>query len=98
MKKKENLNINQNELIENKKENKKNWLVSGIVTVLLIIMIFDIYILSNIALNNIILPEFDFTENKVYTLSEITKSKIKNILINFFISHLLYILIRHLVV
>ena len=79
MENKENLNIEQNELAENKKENKKNWLVSGIVTALLIVIIFDIYILSNIVLNNIILPEFDFTKNKVYTLSETTKSKIKNI-------------------
>ena len=67
------------ELSENKKENKKNWFVSGIVTALIVIILVDLYILANIGFEKVILPEYDFTENKVYTLSEETKSKIKNI-------------------
>ena len=80
MKNKEELMSNQekeNELSENK--NKRSWLVSGVVTILLIVIIFDLYILANLGLNNVILPEFDFTENKVYTLSEETKSKLRNL-------------------
>lgn len=80
MKNKEKLMSNQekeNELSENK--NKRSWLVSGVVTILLIVIMFDLYILANLGLNNVILPEFDFTENKVYTLSEETKSKLRNL-------------------
>lgn len=70
---------------KNKKKNKfvniikskvlTNWLS----TILLIIIIIDIYILANIGLENVVLPEFDFTENKVYSLSDETKSKLKNL-------------------
>ena len=45
MKNKEKLMSNQekeNELSENK--NKRSWLVSGVVTILLIVIIFDLYI------------------------------------------------------
>lgn len=80
MKNKEKIISNQekeNELSENK--NKRSWLVSGVVTILLIVIMFDLYILANLGLNNVILPEFDFTENKVYTLSEETKSKLRNL-------------------
>ena len=66
-------------IIKKKKKSKGKWLVSGLVTFLLIIIIFDIYILANIALSKITLPEFDLTENKVYSLSEETKSKLKNL-------------------
>lgn len=76
MKNKEKLNSGKkNEKIEN----KRNWLVSGVVTILLTFIIIDLYILANIGLENIILPEFDFTEHKIYSLSDETKSKIKDI-------------------
>ena len=75
MKKRKDFNIEENEL----KSNKKNFLVSSIVTILLVVIMFDVYILANVGLEKIILPEFDFTENKVYTLSEITKNKIENL-------------------
>lgn len=67
------------ELSENKKKNKKNWLVSGIVTILIVIILIDLYILVNIGLEKMILPEIDLTENKIYTLSQETETKLKNI-------------------
>jgi len=71
---------NEKQLIVKKnKESKGKWLVSGLVTLLLIIIIFYINILANIGLNKIILPEFDLTENRVYSLAEETESKLKNL-------------------
>ena len=58
---------------------KSKLLTNTIATILLIIVIIDVYILANIILNNVTLPEFDFTENKVYSLSEETKTKLKNL-------------------
>ena len=58
---------------------KNKLLTNTIATILLIIVIIDVYILANIVLNNVTLPEFDFTENKVYSLSEETKTKLKNL-------------------
>ena len=65
---------------KNKSETSKGrWLLSGLATILLVIIMIDVYILVNILLSKITLPEFDFTENKVYSLSDETKSKLKNI-------------------
>ena len=58
---------------------KNKLLTNTMATILLIIVIIDVYILANIALKNVTLPEFDFTENKVYSLSEETKTKLKNL-------------------
>ncbi len=66
-------------IVKKNKENKGRLLVSGIVTTLLVLIIIDIYILVNIGLEKITLPEFDFTENKIFTLSEETKTKLENL-------------------
>ena len=58
---------------------KSKLLTNTIATILLIIVIIDLYILANIILNKVTLPEFDFTENKVYSLSDETKTKLKNL-------------------
>ena len=58
---------------------KKRWLVKGFTTIILVLIIFAIYTGINTILNNVVLPELDTTENKVYSLSEETKSKLKNI-------------------
>jgi len=58
---------------------KNRLLINGFSTLLLVIIIIDIYILANIALDKVTLPELDFTENKVYSLSDETKSKLKNL-------------------
>lgn len=77
---KKQLIIKDNKSTKNKeRKNKGRLLVNSIVTALLVIILIDIYILANIVLEKVTLPEFDFTENKVYTLSEETKSKLKNL-------------------
>lgn len=58
---------------------KKKWLINGTMTIILIAIIIAIYIGINILLENVVLPEFDFTQNKVYSLSQETKDKIKGI-------------------
>lgn len=78
---------NKNQLIVKKQKSEKNKakgkkekiLVNGLVTILLVIILIDIYILANMGLEKITLPEFDFTENKIYSLSDETKTKLKNI-------------------
>lgn len=66
---------------EKKKSKKsiKGWLVSGVVTILLVLIIIDVYLLANMLLDKVTLPEFDLTENKVYSLSDETKDKLKNL-------------------
>ena len=56
---------------------KKRWLVKGFTTILLIAIILGIYVGINVLLDNVVLPELDTTENKVYSLSEETKTKVK---------------------
>lgn len=82
--KKDIMNDKQKQLIvkKNRKEekgNKARFLVSGIVTALIILILIDIYILVNIWLEKITLPELDLTENKVYSLSNETKTKLKKL-------------------
>ena len=72
-------NKKRNKLSKNKRENKTNWLASGLVTILSVIILLDLYILANIVLGKVILPEIDFTENKIYTLSDETKRKLTNL-------------------
>ena len=84
MKKQNNKQIDNNEekqlTVKKKKErNRRKLLVSGISTILLIIIIINIYVLANLGLEKVTLPEYDFTENKVYSLSEETESKLKNL-------------------
>ena len=58
---------------------KKKWLINGTKTIILIVIIIAIYIGINILLENVVLPEFDFTQNKVYSLSQETKDKVGDI-------------------
>lgn len=58
---------------------KKRWLVKGVTTIALVLIIFAIYVCVNIILDKVVLPELDTTENKVYSLSEETKTKVKGI-------------------
>lgn len=55
------------------------WLQSGLTTIMLILIIFAIYLGVNILLDKVILPDIDLTENKIYSLSEETNTKLKNI-------------------
>lgn len=57
----------------------KKWLINGSTTIILILIIFLIYFGVNFLLDKVILPEYDFTENKLYSLSDETKTKMKNL-------------------
>lgn len=58
---------------------KKRWLISLATTILLTGIIIAIYIGVNILLENVVLPEIDFTDSKIYSLSNETKDKVGNI-------------------
>ena len=90
--KKEKKNKNNDEVVQNEKEKqltvkkdnkfgKSNGrcLVSGLSTILLVIIIIDVYILANMLLEKVTLPEIDLTENKIYSLSEESKTKLQNL-------------------
>lgn len=61
------------EIITNK------WLIKGTTTVALVAIVIAIYILLNWGVEKINLEDLDCTEKKLYSLSEETKNKIKNI-------------------
>ena len=58
---------------------KKKWLINGSKTFLLILIIIAIYIGVNILLKNVVLPEIDFSKDKIYSLSQETRDKLKNL-------------------
>lgn len=58
---------------------KKKWLVNGTKTILLVVILIGIYIGVNILLENVVLPEIDCTQNKIYSLSQETKDKVGKI-------------------
>lgn len=58
---------------------KKKWLINGTKTIILVAMVIAIYIGINILLEKVVLPEIDCTENKIYSLSQESKDKVKNI-------------------
>ncbi len=53
-------------------ELKKKWLINGTKTIILVVIIVAIYIGINILLGNVVLPEIDCTQNKIYSLSQET--------------------------
>lgn len=57
----------------------KKWLVHGTTTILLVLIIFAIYLGVTTLLNKVTLPEIDCTKDKVYSLSDETKTKVKNL-------------------
>lgn len=58
---------------------KKKWLINGTKTIILVALVIAIYIGINILLEKVVLPEIDCTENKIYSLSQESKDKLKNI-------------------
>ena len=58
---------------------RKKWLVDGTKTLILIAIIILFYIGVNVLLENIVLPEIDCTEDNVYSLSDESRDKLKNI-------------------
>lgn len=58
---------------------KKKWLINGTKTLILIAIIILIYIGVNILLEKVVLPEIDCTQDKIYSLSDESKDKLRNI-------------------
>lgn len=58
---------------------KKKWLINGSKTLILVAIIIAIYIAVNILLEKVVLPEIDCTKDKIYSLSQETKDKLRNL-------------------
>lgn len=58
---------------------KKKWLINGTMTCLLVLIIIAIFIAINFFMQNLELTPLDFTEEKLYTLTEESKEKVKDI-------------------
>ncbi len=54
----------------------KKWLVNGATTILLVAIIIAIYLGVTMLLDKVTLPEIDLTSEKIYSLSDETKSKV----------------------
>ena len=66
----------QSKLVENI---KKNWIVDGTKTFILIAILILIFIGINILMQKLDLAPIDFSQEKLYTLTEESKEKVKNI-------------------
>lgn len=75
----------QEKVIKEKKPNKfletikKKWLVNGVTTTILVLSIIAIFIAINLIMQKLELPPIDFSQEKLYTLTEESKEKVKNI-------------------
>ena len=58
---------------------KKKWLIKGSTTLLLVAIIVAVFIAINILMQNLELAPLDFTEEKLYSLTDASKERIKNI-------------------
>ena len=56
---------------------RKKWIVSGTITLLLVLILITGYIALNLWITELDLPEIDVTENQVYTLSDTSKKAIE---------------------
>ena len=83
--KKEKKQKNKTKVEKEKKPNKfietikKKWLVDGTKTCILVAIIIAIFIGINIGMQKLELEPIDFTQEKLYTLTEESKEKVKNI-------------------
>jgi len=57
----------------------KKWLRKGLTTLILVLIIISIYVGVNILLEKVVLSEKDFTKDKIYSISDVTKTKIDKI-------------------
>lgn len=58
---------------------RKKWLIDGTKTIILVAIIVLVYIGVNVLLENVVLPELDCTEDKIYSLSDESKDKLGNL-------------------
>ena len=57
----------------------KKWLIKSSQTLVLVIIIIAVYIGISLLLKKVVLPEIDFTKDKIYSISTETRDKIENI-------------------
>lgn len=58
---------------------KKKWLINGTKTTLLVLIIIAIFLAINLGMQSLELTPLDFTEEKLYSLTDESKEKVKNI-------------------
>lgn len=58
---------------------KKKWLIDGTMTCLLVVIIIGIFVAINMVMQKLELTPIDFTEEKLYTLTDESKEKVKDI-------------------
>lgn len=58
---------------------KKKWLIDTTKTILLVAILIAIFVAVNLAVDKIDLPSIDVTKNQLYTLTEESKQKVKDI-------------------
>ena len=58
---------------------KKKWLIDGTKTLILILLIVAVFIAINIGMQNLDLTPIDLTQEKLYTLTDESKEKVKSI-------------------
>ena len=70
---------------KNKKPNKfietikQKWLINGTKTAVLVIALVLLFIVLNLVMQKLEITPLDFTQEKLYTLTEESKEKVKNI-------------------
>ena len=76
---------NKKQIKQEKKPNKfieiikKKWLINGTKTFILVAIIIAIFIAIDIIMHNLELTPLDFSQDKLYTLTEESKERVKNI-------------------
>ena len=58
---------------------KNKWLIKGTTTLLLVLLVIACYIGLNMLVEKINVENLDFTEKKLYSLSDETKTKLKDL-------------------
>ena len=58
---------------------KNKWLIKGTTTLLLVLIVVTCYIGLNMLVEKINVENLDFTEKKLYSLSDETKTKLKDL-------------------
>ena len=58
---------------------KKKWLIDGTKTLILVAIIIAIFVCINIGMQKLELTPIDFSQEKLYTLTQESKDKVKNI-------------------
>lgn len=58
---------------------KKKWLIDGTKTLILVFILIMIFLAINMVMHNLDLPPIDFSPDKIYTLTDESKEKVKDI-------------------